>query len=157
VRSSGGGVIPPFDPATGNLPPGIHEATWEEIVGRYGTTPYRRQLLEGFRVALDVLRSVGCRRVYLDGSFVTTKEVPGDFDACWETTGVNLPRLGLIAPGFFDLRRGRREQKRRYGGELIHYDPLVETMEPPILDVFQHDKHTDAPKGIIAIMLGELL
>ena len=104
-------MIPPFDPATGNLPPGIHEATWEEVVDRYGTTPYRRQLLGGFRDALAVLRDVGCRRVYLDGSFITTKEVPGDFDACWETTGVNLSQLGLTAPEFFDLRRGRRQQK----------------------------------------------
>lgn len=132
----------------------FHEATLEEIAARFGTTPHRRRLLEGFREALEILRSVGCRRIYLNGSFVTAKEVPGDFDACWETTGVNLPRLGLIAPEFFDLRRDRREQKRRYGGELIAFDP-TRVDEIPIIAVFQRDKQTDAPKGIISIALGE--
>jgi hypothetical protein len=76
-------VIPSVD-ESGNLPPGIHPATWEEIMDRYATTEHRVRLLTGLRAALDSLRSAGCRRAYLDGSFVTAKTVPGDFDACWE-------------------------------------------------------------------------
>ncbi|MCX6022824.1 MAG: hypothetical protein NTZ05_14070, partial [Chloroflexi bacterium] len=32
-----------------NLPPGVHEATWSDLVGRYGYTPYRLALLSGVR------------------------------------------------------------------------------------------------------------
>jgi len=81
--------MPPFDPTTGLLPPGLHEASWEEIVDRYGGTPRRRTLLAGLRSGIDALRRAGCRRVYIDGSFITAKEEPGDFDACWESRGAS--------------------------------------------------------------------
>lgn len=152
-------MIPPFDPATGNLPPGTHEASWPEIVARFGTTEHRLALLAGFQAAIEVLKSVGCRLVYLDGSFVTTKVAPEDFDACWELTGVDLPRLGLRAPEFFDMRAGRRQQKQRYGGELIPIDPIIDQdgeQGTSILRIFQRDKYTKAPKGIIAIRLGDV-
>ncbi len=152
-------MIPPFDDATGNLPPGIHQATWDEIVARYGYTAHRRALLDGLKAALDVLRGVGCRRAYLNGSFVSAVEVPGDFDACWEPDGVDLPRLGLVAPVLLDLRRGRREPKAVYGGELIPVELAAGTADAfatSILSVFQRDKRSGAPKGIVAIDLGEL-
>jgi uncharacterized protein DUF6932 len=61
-------VIPPFDPATGNLPPGVHEATWDEIVARYGYTPHHLALLAGLKAALDSLRAAGCRRACCENS-----------------------------------------------------------------------------------------
>jgi transcriptional regulator with XRE-family HTH domain len=81
-------VIPEFDPA-GNLPAGIHEATWDELATRYGTTANRRRLLDELKLALESLRNAGCRRAYLNGSFVTAKDEPGDFDACWEAALVD--------------------------------------------------------------------
>ncbi len=38
-------MIPELD-TRGNLPPGIHQATWTEIVTRYATSTHRRELLE---------------------------------------------------------------------------------------------------------------
>lgn len=49
---------------------------------RCGYTPHRLILLAGPKAALDLLRAAGCRRVYVDGSFVSSEEAPGDFDAC---------------------------------------------------------------------------
>jgi hypothetical protein len=49
-------MIPPLDPVTGNLPPGIHEASWTEIEDHYAYTPHRRELLAGLRMALEALR-----------------------------------------------------------------------------------------------------
>jgi hypothetical protein len=43
--------------------------------------------------ALNDLRDAGCKRVYLNGSFVTSKDEPGDFDACWDPTGVDFERI----------------------------------------------------------------
>jgi len=44
-------MLPDFD-RDGNLPPGVHEAQWDEIVRRFGWTSRRRKLLEGLKVAL---------------------------------------------------------------------------------------------------------
>ena len=99
-------VIPPFDPETGNLPPGVHEATWGELVARYGYNAHRRKLLVRLKAALDALHVAGCRRVYIDGSFVTNKAEPADFDACWEWPGV---APGLLDPILLAFDLGRAE------------------------------------------------
>ena len=57
-------ILPEFE-AAGNLPPGMHWATWDQIVDRYGHTPWRRQLLTGLRASVDELKRVGCSTVYL--------------------------------------------------------------------------------------------
>ena len=57
----------------GLLPPGIHEATWPEISAVLATNPRREQLLRGFLAALRGLKAAGCKRAYLDGSFVDRK------------------------------------------------------------------------------------
>jgi hypothetical protein len=82
-------MIPEFD-INGNLPPGIHQVTWEEFTKRFGITRHRCKLLGGLKRALDSLKAAGCQTVYVDGSFITEKKVPGDFDACWDINGVNL-------------------------------------------------------------------
>src|SRR5438046_5516941 len=112
-------MILPFDAASGNWPPGVHEATWEEIVARYGYTPHRLALLAGLKAALDALRAAGCRRAYVDGSFVTAKQTPGDFDGCWEVEGVDLSRLDPVLMTFANLRAA---QKQKYGRELFPAD-----------------------------------
>jgi len=151
-------MIPPFDLATGNLPPGIHVALWAEVVGRFGHTTRRLALLAGLKAGLDALRTAGCRRAYLDGSFVTAKEAhfnapPGDFDACWETAGVDFPALALAAPELFDFRAGRPGQKARFGGEFFPAETPADAAGALLLDYFQRDKRTGDPKGIVAIDL----
>jgi hypothetical protein len=148
-------VIPPFDPANGNLPPGVHEATWEETVARYGSTPHRLALLAGLKAALDTLRQAGCRRVYLDGSFVTAKQVPNDFDACWEMAGVDFDRLEHLNPVLLDWRNRRATQKATFGGELFIAESAANPWGTPYLEFFQHDRDTGEPKGIIVIQTGD--
>jgi hypothetical protein len=82
-------MIPQFN-SDGNLPPGIHLCAWEEFVARFGTTQQRLNLIAGLKIAMAQLRSAGCPKVYIDGSFVTHKLVPGDFDACWDTNSVDI-------------------------------------------------------------------
>jgi len=53
-------------------------------------TPQRRQLLDGLAHTIEVLAAAGCRRLWLNGSFVTAKDEPADFDACWDPEGVDL-------------------------------------------------------------------
>ena len=145
-------MIPSFD-ERGNLPPGIHPATWDEIVERYATNERREQLLDGLRAAIESLRAAGCSRVYLDGSFVTSKDVPGDFDACWEASAVDP---GLLDPVLLDFSNQRAAQKAKYGGELFPASVAAEPGGTRFIDYFQRDRLTGAAKGIMAIDLGAL-
>lgn len=146
-------MIPPFDPITGLLPAGIHAATWEDIVARFGWTPHRLMLLAGLKAALDALRTAGCQRVYVDGSFVTAKETPGDFDGCWEVDGVDLARLDPVLKTFANRRQA---QKLKYGGELFPADAPADRDGTTFLWFFQRDQSTRAAKGIVSIDLGGL-
>lgn len=146
-------ALPAFDTATGNLPPGIHVATWDEIRAVLGSTPRRVMLLDGLYRALHALRAAGCERVYVDGSFVTTKATPGDFDGCWEVQGVNASALD---PVLLDFTARRAAQKAKYGGELFIANAPAIPAGTAFLDFFQIDKITGERKGIIAIDLGDL-
>jgi hypothetical protein len=141
-------MIPEFN-EHGSLPPGIHHATWNEIVTRYATSTRRRDMLDGLLDTLRSLKVAGCHLAYLDGSFVTAKESPRDFDACWEPAGVVLDRLDPELQDFSDLRAA---QKARYGGEFYPADWQAEP-GVPFLDYFQRERITKRPKGIIAIDL----
>jgi hypothetical protein len=76
-------MIPGFSRA-GSLPAGIYWATRQEIESRFGFSDRRTRLLAGLKSALGALHAAGCRKVYIDGSFVTMKHEPGDYDACWD-------------------------------------------------------------------------
>ena len=107
-------MIPAFD-GSGNLPPGVHEADWDEIVQRFGWTSWRRELLAGLKAALEPLREAGCRRVFVNGSFVTDKDKPGDIDVAWDPKGVDLDRLLELEPVFGDFADRRAAQKAKFG------------------------------------------
>jgi hypothetical protein len=142
-------TIPPLADS-GNLPEGIHNATWEEIIERFGTNQRRRELLEGLRQALGSLRGAGCRRAYIDGSFVTAKDEPADFDACWEAAGVDPD---LLDPVLLIFANRREAQKARFGGELFPADLAADPHGTRFLDYFQLDKMTGERKGIVALDL----
>ena len=156
-------MIPDYE-ISGNLPPGVHWATWDEIVARFGTTPWRRDLLNGLRSALDGLRRAGCRTVYLDGSFVTDKQVPGDFDACWDEHGVDVTRIDPVLLNFDNGRAdpvsrrilGAHKFRRRVLTVPASKDPswTARMRGDVFLDFFQIDKETGQPKGIVALDLG---
>lgn len=142
-------ILPPFADS-GNPPEGVHDAPWDEIVARFGTTERRRELLDGFRRALRGLRAAGCRRAYLDGSFVTAKPEPGDFGACWEMSGVDPDLLGSTLLMFAD---GRAAQKALFGGELFPAEWGADPYGTRFHDYFQHDTMTGKRKGIVAVDL----
>ncbi len=140
-------MIPPFT-EEGLLPPGVYRATWREFVDRFGTTPHRRKLLAGLKAALKSLRAAGCRTVYIDGSFVTAKPHPGDFDGCWEIDGVEPERLD---PVLLTFDAGRATQKAKYLGELFPAQMDEAGTGMAFLEFFQVDKETGNPKGIVAL------
>jgi hypothetical protein len=141
--------IPPFDPVTGLLPPGEHRASWDEIRERFGWNQRRRQLLDGLHEGLDALGAAGCTKVWLNGSFVTTKEEPGDFDAVWSPIDVDRAQLLIDVPELLDLSDGRRSQKRRFGGEFLP-NVIEKASGQRFAEFFQTDRDNNA-KGIVTI------
>lgn len=135
----------------GDLPPGVHLATWREIADRLSFNPRRQSLLGGFRRACEHLRKAGCRLVYLDGSFVTRKEHPGDFDACWDVQNVDDEKLDSV---FWDFSRGRAAQKQLFLGEFFPAQLPEGATGRAFVEFFQTNKLTGEPKGILAIRLG---
>ena len=140
--------IPLFDPETGLLPPGEHAATWDDVLDRFGWNSVRRRQLDGLSEALELLPEAGCSRVWLNGSFVTAKDEPGDFDAVWDPHQVDTIALDPI---FFDLSNHRDAQKERFGGELFP-DWVESSSGLRFAEFFQHDR-SGASKGIIVIEL----
>lgn len=97
---------------------------------------------------MELLASAGCQRLWLNGSFVTAKDEPGDFDACWDTADVDLEELD---PVLLDLSSGRAVQKARFGGEL--FPNVTETQSGlSFSDFFQNERDTGR-KGIVVIQI----
>ena len=145
-------MIPDFDVTTGNLPSGEHLATWQELVDRFGHTPWRRRLLAGLLDALRLLKAAGCRRAYIDGSFVTAKEEPGDFDACWDADGIDFDR---VDERLLTFDRGRATQKAAFLGELFIADGRADPQGRLFRDFFQTDRD-GRRKGIVVVDLKDL-
>ncbi|SRR6266542_546971 len=142
-------VIPAFD-RLGRLPPGVHVATWDDIVSRFSGTSRRNRLLDGLRSALASLKEAGCSVAYIDGSFVTAKPEPGDFDACWDEHGVDPD---VLDPVLLDFSKKRAAQKAKFGGELFPASDFADLAGNSFLLFFQTDRATGDQKGIIAIDL----
>lgn len=129
------------------LPPGVHEATLEEIEARFTKSSHRKHLFAGFKNGVISLQRAGCRMILLDGSFITAKPIPGDFDACWGPAGVDPRKIDPVLLDFSDLRK---KQKERFGGEFFPATASADGQHC-FSDYFQIDRHTGNAKGIIRI------
>jgi len=87
----------------------------------------------------------------IDGSFVTSKPNPGDFDACWEPEDMDYDYLRKNAPRLLNYL-DRSAQKLTYKGELFRSDQPVGDYCLVSIEFFQRDRQFN-PKGIIAIDL----
>ena len=106
-------------------------------------------MLEGLRVAVRVLLDAGCQRVLIDGSFVTAKVHPGDYDGTWDTTGVEFDRLD---PVLIDFGNRRRAMKAKYLGEL--FPARANAASGLTFEQFFQQDRQGRPKGIIELDLG---
>lgn len=73
-------MLPPFDDY-GNLPPGIHRATLQEIMERFGSgSPEREVQSSELADFVAAVSKTGVRRIIVNGSFTTGKLSPNDVD-----------------------------------------------------------------------------
>lgn len=144
-------MIPALDASTGYLPPGVHNASWDEVAERFVGNSHRVELLRGLLEALQNLRAAGCQSVLLDGSFVSAKPLPSDYDGAWDVRGVD-PHL--LNPVLLDFGNKRAAMKARFKGELF---PAHINAAPGVTyrEFFQRDRN-GVPKGVIEIDLRSL-
>ena len=137
-----------FDQHTGNLSPGVHTAPWRDIQLRFAGNRRRARLFEGLRSACRNLAAAGCVELLLDGSFVTRKRHPRDYDCAWGTAGVDPD---LLDPVLLDFSNGRAAMKAKYFGDLF---PASALAAPDVLyrDFFKTDRN-GVEKGIVLINL----
>lgn len=129
------------------LPPGIHTANLAEIKQRFATSEKRKQLFEGLERGVMALYEAGCCAIFLDGSFVTEKPDPGDYDACWDPVGVDVKKLN---PVFLDFTQKRKRQKEVFLGEYFPSSSKAD-QKHIFLNFFQQDKLSGGTKGILRI------
>lgn len=131
----------------GTLPPGVHAATWAEVIARFGWNTRRNSLLLGMLSAVQTLDSAGCTRLWIDGSFVTKKELPNDWDGCWAPDGVDP---ALLDPSLLQLTIvGRRIIKSKYQGDVL-IAGIERSTGLTFVDFFQQSRD-GSPKGIVLL------
>jgi hypothetical protein len=146
-------MIPALTRGTGLLPPGIHDADWSEVVKTFGDSPKRNQLIVGLQAACQQLRNAGAKYLYLDGSFVTAKRSPGDWDACYSREGIDGSKLD---PVFLDFSDERKAQKAKYLGEAFVAETKSGILGPPFLEFFQTERLSGRKKGIVRLNLASV-
>jgi Family of unknown function (DUF6932) len=150
-------LIPPFDPETGALPPGDHQATLEEIARRLIFTPRRRWLLTGLRAAIEAFWAAGIEEIYIDGSFCTEKPDPGDIDGYWVEPDAEV--YERIDPYWIDftpvLAQPVRKWKWRmwsdHGVEFFIHPAMQATAEESFPAFFRHDRE-GRTRGVIQVI-----
>ena len=129
------------------LPRGLHFVSLREFRDAFVFNAHRAWLFDGFRAACHDLRTAGCARIFVGGSFVTSKPTPSDYDACWDPVGVSAN----LEPMLYDENL-RIERRDRYRGDL-----LIGGCDPgPTGEFFRflsRDKTTGEERGMIGIKL----
>ncbi|MBS1504556.1 MAG: hypothetical protein JST32_21020, partial [Bacteroidetes bacterium] len=130
------------------LPPGIWDADIAEISERFAHNPHRLSLYTGMMKGIENIFRAGCPQLFLDGSYVTGKPLPNDYEICWDAAYVNPD---LLDPAFLIFDNGREAQKKKYLGEYFPAFWTEHGSGKPFLDFFQQDKESGEQKGIIRI------
>jgi hypothetical protein len=130
------------------LPAGVFDASIDEVEKRFATTDKRRKLFVGLSKAADNFFLSGCQQIFLDGSFVTAKPAPSDYDALWDPRFVNP---ALLDPVFLDFTHGTGPQKKKYLGEFFPVTLTEGASRKSFFEFFQIEKQSGSPKGIVRI------
>jgi len=137
----------------GKLPAGVHQQAWEDFEVQFGFSLRRAAILGRVVLALQHLAQAGVRRVFVGGSFVTTKRAPKDMDVLYDTTGADA---SAVHPLFLDLsREGRIVMLSTFGAEFFPADLIEGSTDKTMLEFFQQTRDGQ-PVGVIEIDLSTL-
>jgi hypothetical protein len=133
----------------GLLPPGIHEATLGEVRRRFGgSNQVRLSLMKGLSEVVVRAKRAGAKYMLVDGSFVTDKKDPGDWDAV-----LVFPVECNAASEDAVLLTDRERIRKDHGGDLFTItEDDQEVLEHFVKDVFGTDREK-RPKGLLCLRL----
>jgi hypothetical protein len=139
-------AIPPLN-RTGELPPGEHKTSLASVRKRFGhSSAQREELMRGLEEAAGNLKAAGVRKIWINGSFVTSKKEPNDVDGCWEyTENVNIGGLDSVF-----LAESRLPMKEKYGVEFFPAFVIEAGSGLPFPKFFQVNRDGDL-KGILVV------
>lgn len=145
--------------STGLLPVGNHKMKWREVRKLFGTTSHRRYLLERLHAVYIVLKKAGVTKIWLDGSFVTSKVRPNDYDLSYELTEDIFAELPSDP---FKLEKADTLLRGRYAGD-IKAEPMIggatyhKDLFPNVVGHTHNGKPIEgAKKGIVVLTLADL-
>lgn len=140
----------------GWLPSGHHAATWDEIAARFGGERGSRRAavlssLIGWRDAARVRGLAGM--VILDGSFVSDKRAPGDFDLVflYDEVSERLVKGDTEARALTDFQACH---DLGFQGDIFGLPFSLQRLSPLLsgLDMFDTDRQGQL-KGVVEVIL----
>lgn len=145
--------------------PGLHDISMDTLsemcVLAFPGNERRKWLYDRLSVYLDQLAKVGVRfEVWVDGSFITSKEIPSDIDIVLWCNGREVDSLPPESQDILISLVGQRHiVKLRYG-----LDVYIETLDTSTSDgvnargywrgMYCFVKETEAPKGVPRLAIG---
>ena len=142
-------MLPEFN-KYGNLPAGIYKSSITCIEKRFGLNSKKRiSLFNDFRNFLEILSPFNkyIKRLILDGSFVTSKETPGDID-CIMVIENNF----RFTPEIVEELSNSKRLYKLYNIHLFMFEEKNIESCRGMLNFFSKDKDLK-PKGIIEVIL----
>jgi hypothetical protein len=130
------------------LPVGLHWIGIRDFRDTFVGNYHRSRLFEGFVKGCIQLRTAGCARVYVGGSFITSKQFPSDYDVCWDPVGVTPNGLDEC---LFD-RSKVAEQLKKYRGEWF-IGKHGNGPDSAMYRFISTDKATGIERGMVGIKL----
>lgn len=140
----------------GWLPEGHYAAAWQEVTLRFGGEPGSRRssILSSLLQWRDAVQYKGMAGlVILDGSFVSSKEAPGDFDLVFSYDAATevLMRTDMEARKLTDYQACRR---LGFLGDVFAFPASLLLFSPLLggLDMFNLNRQRK-PKGVVEVLL----
>ena len=138
----------------GWLPEGHHPAAWEQIADQFGGEPNTRRaaVLSGLLRWRDAVRGKGMGgRLILNGSFISAKAEPGNFDAIFVYDGTSASLIAQDKSALILLDSAHC--KAAYGGDLWAFSEQAIRDFPQFcrVDGFDREKITLRLKGVLEV------
>ena len=144
--------LPEFN-ANGDLPPGVHRASWSEVMGRFGGGVGQRDICtRRLTHVYELARRTGClSRFVIFGSYVTAKMEPNDVDVILiMDDAFRLENCPIESRGLFD----HAVAQARCGASVFWIRPALligETVEQFI--AYWQFKRGGGKRGIVDLIL----
>ena len=141
----------------GLLPCGIHDCTMDEIreiFGRFMSCDKRPKLVAKlFQYVEHVKESAVAKYLIIDGSFVTSKEEPGDIDILMVLDESTDFANGIVVPPFVYNAQAKKYVKKEYGFDFfVGFENDDSSIR--MIDHFKRVKEKPgAEKGILRLVI----